>query len=165
MKSILHFTLRELETKDLEINGDVAPEEFDIEGVDELIHLRQPVHVELTAQHLDDGILVRGQITAQLDCECGRCLKPFMHTLVVDPFDAHLPLTGDDAVAVDNESVDLTPLLREDMLLEFPQHPLCEKDCDGLARKKPSLANQTDPSVAEAADPSSVWAALNKLKL
>ena len=165
MKSILHFTLRELETKDLEINGDVAPEEFDIEGVDELIHLRQPVHVELTAQHLDDGILVRGRITAQLDCECGRCLKPFTHPLVVDPFDAHLPLTGEDAVAVDNESVDLTPLLREDMLLGFPQHPLCEEDCDGLARKKPSPDNQTDPSVAEAADPSSVWAALNKLKL
>lgn len=165
MKSILHFTLRELETKDLEINGDVAPEEFDIEGVDELIHLRQPVQVELTAQHLDDGILVRGRITARLDCECGRCLKPFIHTLVVDPFDVHLPLTGEDAVAVDNESVDLTPLLREDMLLGFPQHPLCEEDCDGLARKKPSRANQTDPSVAEAADPSSVWAALNKLKL
>ena len=165
MKSILHFTLQQLETKDLEIKGDVAPEEFEIEGVDELIHLRQPVRVELTAQHLEAGILVRGRIEAQLECECGRCLKPFTRSLVIDPFDVHLELTGEDAVAVDNESVDLTPLLREEMLLGFPQHPLCEEDCDGLARKTPSRANQTDPSVAEAADPSSVWAALNKLKL
>ena len=165
MKSILHFDLRELETKDLVIKGGVAPEAFEIEGVDELIHLRQPVQVDLTAQHLDDSILVRGRIEAKLECECARCLKPFTRSLVIDPFDVHLPLTGEDAVAVDNESVDLTPLLREDMLLGFPQHPLCEEDCDGLARKKPSQANRIDPSVAEAADPSSVWAALNKLKL
>jgi uncharacterized metal-binding protein YceD (DUF177 family) len=35
-------------------------------------------------------------------------------------------------VPVDNDLVDLTPHAREDMLLEFPQHPLCGLDCHGL---------------------------------
>lgn len=165
MKSILHFNIRHLEKSDFEIKGEVSPEELEIEGIDELIHIRKPVKVDLTAQQLEGGILVRGRVEAVLECECGRCLKPFTRDLVVDPFDVHLPLTGEDAVTLDNDSVDLTPFLREDMLLGFPQHPLCEEDCSGLARKTPSKANQTDPSVAEAADPSSVWAALNKLKL
>jgi uncharacterized protein len=165
MKSILHFNLRQVEEADLAIKGDVAPEDLEIAGIDQLIHIRKPVRVDLTVQQMEGGILVRGRIEAELDCECGRCLKPFTRPLVIDPFGLHLALTGEDAVAVDNDSVDLTPFLREDILLGFPQHPLCEEDCDGLARKTASKANQTDPSTTETADPSSVWAALNKLKL
>ena len=35
-------------------------------------------------------------------------------------------------VAIENDCVDLTPFVREDILLEFPQHPLCKPDCGGL---------------------------------
>ena len=41
---------------------------------------------------------------------------------------------GEDRVAVDNDCVDLTPYLREDILLEFPQHPLCKPECRGLKK-------------------------------
>ena len=41
----------------------------------------------------------------------------------------HLPLEGEDKVTVENDCVDLTPFVREDILLEFPQHPLCKPDC------------------------------------
>jgi len=39
-----------------------------------------------------------------------------------------LPLEGEEKTPVDNDCVDLTPFAREDMLLEFPQHPVCEPE-------------------------------------
>jgi uncharacterized metal-binding protein YceD (DUF177 family) len=78
----------------------------------------------------------------------------------VSRWSCHIPLEGEDQVAVDNDCVDLTPFLREDMLLEFPQHPVCKPDCAGL--KKKSKARKTDGQ--ETAKPS-VWSELDKLKL
>jgi uncharacterized metal-binding protein YceD (DUF177 family) len=73
----------------------------------------------------------------------------------------HLPLAGEDSVSVDHDCVDLTPFVREDILLEFPQHPLCRLDCGGWqakAGKSKKIAGQAEPKP-------SAWAALNKLKL
>ena len=60
-----------------------------------------------------------------------------------------------------NDSVDLTPYLREDIFLAFPQHPLCKSDCRGLAARKPETGRRVDSPQAGA----SPWAALDKLKL
>jgi uncharacterized metal-binding protein YceD (DUF177 family) len=57
--------------------------------------------------------------------------------------------------------VDLTPFLREDILLELPQHPLCKPDCSGL--KKPKAGKSKKNSPGATAD-SSAWSELDKLK-
>ena len=75
----------------------------------------------------------------------------------------HLPLEGEEAVPVTNDCVDLTPYVREDILLAFPQHPLCDPDVAGLPKhgagkpKQRRRASQTEAG-------SSAWAELNKLK-
>jgi uncharacterized metal-binding protein YceD (DUF177 family) len=56
--------------------------------------------------------------------------------MTLENWTLHLPLEGADAVPVDNDCVDLTPHAREDMLLEFPQHPLCGEDCRGLGENR-----------------------------
>jgi uncharacterized protein len=95
-----------------------------------------------------------------LDCECGRCLKKFKSEIKLTGWAVHLPLEGEEKVSVENDCVDLTPFVREDILLNFPQHPLCKTDCAGLKKKgKVSAAEgleNTKPAV---------WAALDKLKL
>ncbi len=73
----------------------------------------------------------------------------------------HLPLEGEDKVAIDNDCVDLTPFVREDMLLEFPQHPLCKPDCAGLKKKTKVRSADGNEAVAKP----SVWTELDKLKL
>ena len=60
--------------------------------------------------------------------------------------------------------VDLTPYVREDILLEFPRHPLCNPDCRGL----PGISvggstNLRGAGKTEVGSPA--WAELNKLKL
>jgi uncharacterized metal-binding protein YceD (DUF177 family) len=73
-----------------------------------------------------------------------------------------LPLDGPEKVDLKNDSVDLTPYLREDILLEFPQHPLCEADCAGLPNR---LAASSKKTAGPGQTPNaSAWAELNKLK-
>jgi len=158
----LTFNVRHLEQKDLHLQGELSANELELNGVDELIRVDQPVRYDLHVQRLENAVLVQGRVTATLACECVRCLKPFTQPLELPQFACLLELTGDNAVRLDNDSVDLTPILREDMLLAFPQHPLCKTDCGGL--QKPGLGRSQSPG-AEADTTSSPWDALNKLKL
>ena len=161
---LLKVNLRHLETRNATVCGEVSPVDLDLEVEDELVHLRHPVTVDLEVQRLEDSLLVRGSLAVPLSCECARCLKPFETVLELDPYDLFVPMTGEDAIAPDNDSVDLTPFLREDILLRFPQHPLCEPACGGLAREQPDPANQSETTLPTADKPASVWSKLNKLK-
>src|SRR5690606_24496786 len=122
----LLVNLRHLEHKNIELKGELSPEELELDQTDELIHFTKPVKYELEAQRMERNLLVHGKVQAVLDCECARCLKPFEMNLNFNDWAVHLPLTGEDKVRIESDSVDLTPYIREDILLAFPQHPLCE---------------------------------------
>jgi uncharacterized metal-binding protein YceD (DUF177 family) len=71
-------------------------------------------------------------------------------------------MEGEECVSVVNDCADLTPYVREDMLLEFPRHPLCRPDCRGMEKVKTGKVKSTDGTDEMAP---SVWAELDKLKL
>ncbi len=152
-----------LEAKNLRLAGELAAQELGLEQVDELVHAHQPLQYDLEAQQLADGILVQGHLQLTLECECVRCLKPFQYHLVLKRWACHLPLQGEEKVLVVNDCVDLTPWLREDILLAYPQHPLCKPKCSGLLIKQ--TGKMKTPVGSETKKVSSAWAALNKLKL
>jgi uncharacterized metal-binding protein YceD (DUF177 family) len=160
----LSVNLRLLETDNLFLEGNLTPEELDIDTQDEIIHLSRPLRYQVEAQMLEDGLLVSGSLSVPLDCECARCLKPFVYTVELDGWACHLPLEGEDAAKVANDCVDLTPYIREDILLEFPQHPLCDPQCSGLTKTSPGKPGKTFDSGIGVATPSP-WTELNKLKL
>jgi uncharacterized protein len=63
-----------------------------------------------------------------------------------------------------NDFVDLTPYVREDILLEFPRHPVCNPECRGLPKTAIGQArNSSGTGKTEVGSPA--WAELNKLKL
>ena len=156
---MVSVNLRHLEKRDLHLKGEVPVAELDLNVRDELIHLEKPLHYNLLVQKLHDSLLVTGTLELTLSCECVRCLKPFRYPVKLAAWGLHLPLTGEDQVSVDNDCVDLTPFVREDMLLEFPQHPLCKPDCAGLKKKSKNRAAGTVQKKPSA------WAELDKLKL
>src|ERR1700678_4346613 len=131
----LQVNIRHLEDTELHLQGELPRAELDLPNHDELIRLRQPLRYDLTAQSITDAILVQGRIELTMDCECSRCLKPFEYRLELDPWTAHLPLEGPEKAAVKDDLADLTPWLREDILLEFPQHPLCGAGCAGWPKR------------------------------
>jgi len=127
--------LRHLEKHGLRLCDEVSAGELELESLDELIRFDGAVHYDLEVQKLDQAVLVQGRVSVGLECECARCLRPFLAKVELVDLAAHLPLTGEGAVAVENDCVDLTPFIREDIFLALPQHPLCSKDCRGLMRE------------------------------
>lgn len=160
----LKVNLRHLETKDLELEGELALEELDLDVKDEVIRLEQPLWYALTVSKMEEALLVKGRLELPLSCECVRCLKRFEDQLVLDPWAVHLPLAGEDATPVNNDCVDLTPFIREDILLDFPQHPLCAEDCRGLTADKAGDQRPEVEKPESAQAESSAWSELNKLK-
>ena len=153
----LMVNLEDLKETDLRREGELPLEWTEPEAADELIKTDKPLTYELELSLLDDALLVRGRLELPLDCECARCLKPFVHTVNLPDWALHLPLSGDDAIDTVNDFVDLTPWVREDTLLGFPHHPLCAPDCSGLEAKSPEGS-----AVAE--DEPSPWAQLDEWK-
>jgi uncharacterized protein len=160
----LVVNLRHLEAHNVRLQGQLAVEELDIDTRDQVIQVGRPLDYDVEVEKLGHNLLAQGRLCVTLDCHCVRCLKPFQHRLELSQWTCLLPLEGEERVAVVNDCVDLTPYAREDILLEFPQHPLCEPACRGLPESAVGKAKQSDNAV-QAGPESSAWAELNKLKL
>jgi uncharacterized metal-binding protein YceD (DUF177 family) len=116
----------------------------------------QPIDVELTVQKgEEDDFLVTGWARTTLLLRCARDGELFSHKLrakiehiLEGPHPAH---------------IDLTPLVREDVLLEIPFNAVCQLTKDGRC---PVTKEVYKPRAVTAAELSrtEVWEALSKLK-
>jgi uncharacterized protein len=159
----LEVNLRHLDAHNVRLEGELSAEELDIDTRDNVIKVKQPLQYDLEVQLVENGLLVQGELRLVLNCECVRCLKAFEQELVLDPWSCHVPLQGEDATPIVNDCVDLTPFVREDILLEFPQHPLCNRECGGLPDSSVGKSNDSG-GTGKTEEASSAWAELNKLK-
>ena len=158
----LIFNIRHLENKSLRLQGEFPSVELELEGVDELQQTSGPLRYDLTLEQQGRNILVTGKLELPLACECSRCLKPFDRSLELPAWTLLLPLDGEEKVEVRADFVDLTPLVREDIFLAFPQHPLCEPGCSGLPKAPPGKAQVNGGEPEGRSSPT--WAELDKLK-
>lgn len=162
--NLITVNLRELALKDLHVEGELSAAELQMDGIDELIRVSGPVCYDFHASLDEENLLLSGSLSTVLECECGRCLRKF--TLPVEIGDWHclVPLEGEDKVEVINDTVDLTPFVREDTLIEFPLHPQCGEECPGLKVPPPNEAGAAGAK-KETAGAKSPWDGLDKLKL
>ncbi len=98
----------------------------------------------VTATHTNPGVYVEGRLAASIDLECSRCLDGIRRDVPVVVSEqyyalydvvsgAHREPPPADAYTIgDDFTIDFTPLLREDILLEVPLKPLCREDCAGI---------------------------------
>ena len=159
----IKVNLRHLQEDELHIEGQLPVVELDIDARDEMVLATHPLEYDLELQRMDSGLLVQGRLYLPLECQCVRCLKPFQYGLEIEDYNALLPLEGEEAVPIVNDCVDLTGQVREDILLAFPQHPLCDQECRGLL--KAAVRTPDDKGSAQKTPEPSAWAELNKLKL
>jgi uncharacterized protein len=159
----LLVNLRHLEREPQVLQGEIPVEDLDVGNWDELIQTPLPLKFDLTTQLVGRGLLVQGRLELPLACECARCLQPFRMAVQIEQWAVLLPLEGQDKVLVINDCVDLTPWIREDILLAFPLHPVCRPECGGLPEAKASAWSAVlGPGPELPGD--SAWAALDKLK-
>jgi uncharacterized protein len=148
--------LSQIPDEGLHIEGeeDAAILELD----DPLFRCKGPVHFAVDVGLSDGGLFATGKLEVEMEVECVSCLERFIFPMRVENFAMQTELTG-------SETVDLTPFVREDILLALPTHPHCDwdgrKPCEGALKSLPVLAKPDEP-VAGAAE---AWSALDKLKL
>src|SRR5437588_2620252 len=160
----LLINIRHLEHEAITLRGQLPGADLDLDCIDEMIRVASSLEHDLLVERHERSILIQGSLRLTLACECVRCLKAFEHRLKLEEWSCLLPLAGDDKVLINNDCVDLTPYVREDIVLAFPQHPLCEPDCRGLSSGQPAGARPSS-GVEATRDQPSAWAELNKLKL
>lgn len=158
----LTVNLQQLAREPVILKGELPVADLDLPTNDEMVQAKTPLRYNLTVEKLQDAVLAQGELALTFDCQCIRCLKPMKIELNLEGWACHLPLLGEDAVPVMNDSVDLTAYIREDILLGFPQYPACEPECGGLKRVSPGKSKKTSDATGL---PSSALSELDKLKL
>ncbi|MDP9801622.1 uncharacterized protein J2S49_001698 [Arcanobacterium wilhelmae] len=103
-----------------------------------------PLGVDLTLQSVSEGVLVDGYVSAHAHGQCSRCLIDIdedmnerISELVFYPERAAaLEDEGDeeaeDFFLIENDRIDLEPIIRDALVLSMPLQPLCQADCEGL---------------------------------
>lgn len=165
MNQSLKVNLRHLEGKDLNLVGQVSVEAMELDSKDEMIHPIQPVQFDLMASLQGEGVLIQGRVEVVLDCRCVRCLAPMQMNLNLQPWCCHIPLEGDEKAEIVNDCLDLTPYMREDILLKFPRHPICRKDCPGTPWSSKTQGDGAGQKPGDRASKPSVWSHLDELEL
>lgn len=107
--------------------------------------LVSPVTGTLKLTRTNHGILADARYTVEIEQECGRCLDPARSKIESQVSEELLPSTNivtglpenldadPDAPRINaNHEVDLTDLIRQDIVVQQPLQPLCQPDCPGL---------------------------------
>src|SRR5438128_4330042 len=99
-------------------------------GVAAEIEAGSPVAIDLLLERVPEGIVVRGTLAAAWSAACSRCLEPVGGEISVhvDELFELVPLEG-ETYKLDEDAIDLEPMVRDALLLELPLAPLCDPDC------------------------------------
>jgi uncharacterized protein len=124
-----------------------------------------PVDLDLELERIAEGIVVRGELAATWTAACSRCLEPVTGDLAVhvDELFETVPLEG-ETYPLEEDVIDLEPMVRDALLLELPLVPLCRADCAGLCPNCGVNHNVAScDCVTDEPDPR--WAALRSLEI
>lgn len=133
---------------------DLDPSFLELDGENESAD--SPVRCALDVGVSGSGLFATGQVDVTLRLRCVACLEIFDFPLSLTNFALQIELEG-------RESVDLTPYIREDILLVLPSHPRC--DASGTRNCPATFRSAPDHSFPPTAgDGSSAWNVLDQLK-
>jgi uncharacterized protein len=160
---LLHPAIVDITPQGLVISCDVTAEELGLSEADE--RLAGPLSVNLEVRQEENAITVAGTVEGASLRQCVRCLSEYEDPLYVTVYADYLrqaegasksgPLKRvarrskvraqeaamedadeqDEIYFYQGDHVDLTPMLREQIILVAPMQPLCREDCAGLCPK------------------------------
>lgn len=134
-----------------------------------------PVDLDCRLESVLEGVLVTGTADVVVAAECSRCLDPVewheefdltelfrypttdARGAIVEAGDE----TDDPLPEVQDDLIDLEPVLRDAVVLDLPLAPLCREDCPGLCSQCGARLADDPGHAHEVTDPR--WAALTAL--
>ena len=148
----------ELQQRERKYEGELPASILELEG-DPFLRAAGAIHYELQAQRLAQELLVRGALDVELECRCARCAEWFRCAVRVPAFLRSYELV------TENESIDLTAYLREDILLALPMNQLCSEGCRGRCVVCGINLNKQTCVACHARQKTAAWDALDQLNL
>ena len=141
--------LKQIPAQGLHLDGDEDCPIHDLQA--EGIRCAGRLHYNIDLGIAGGALWVRGSLSQPVELRCVSCLEKFAYEIQVPAFAVHTELHGP-------ETVDLTPFIREDLLLNLPTHPRCDRDGHRVCKAK------QPETVAPDTKGKSDWSALDKLK-
>lgn len=117
-----------------------------------------PLTYSLDVGISEGSLWANGSLSQPVELRCVACLEPFVHTIEVPDF-ALLTETGGPEV------VDLTPFAREDILLNLPAYPRCDRTGERVCPGPLAQRQHSKDAEAEGKARKPDWSALDKLDL
>src|SRR5713101_9216183 len=142
--------LKQIPAQGLHLEGEENCPIHELES--EGIRCAGPVRYDIDLGVASGGLWANGSLSQPVELRCVSCLEKFTYEIQVSAFAVHTELRGP-------ETIDLTPFMREDLLLNLPAHPRCNRDADRIC--KPRQIETAEDDTRRESD----WSALAKLKL
>jgi uncharacterized protein len=169
---LISVSANDIDAAGLGIETELPPAWLDAELGDASVSAKAPGHVTVRLSRTGEEIVVRGRVRASLSVPCARCTDPSALevdtelTLLLQPAPAakgakpkhHKPeeeyeftSAEADVDTYDGETVVLDGFVREAILLEVPNFPLCSEACPGIrpaAEPAPPAEPPLDPRLS-----------------
>lgn len=122
------------------------------------------IDLSVRLESVHEGILATGEVDADAEALCSRCLEPLKLPVEVD-FQELFAYSGsgEDDFTVSDDQIDLEPVIRDAVVLSLPFQPVCSPDCLGLCAECGFKLAQ-DPNHVHEQQVDSRWTELLKLK-
>jgi uncharacterized metal-binding protein YceD (DUF177 family) len=144
----------------------IPPEGLHLEGEEDClipelesdgVRCAGPMQYKIDVGVAEGSLWANGSLKQPVELSCVACLEKFIHQIKVPAFALHTELRGP-------ETVDLSPFMREDLLLNLPAHPRCDRE--GGRTCKATKVDKSEPAKQQrAAKREHDWGELDKLKL
>ncbi len=101
------------------------------------ITLLEPVTGQFVLSNLGIGYQFAGSFEARVSQPCVRCLDSVVEDIEFDVSETYL-LNGqedpdqEDVFALESDTLDVSDVVRQNLLVEVTEFPLCKEDCRGL---------------------------------
>jgi uncharacterized metal-binding protein YceD (DUF177 family) len=160
----LTINLSQLIDSPVELSGELTVEELELGSVEAAVSAKKPTVYALSISRKEQSLSIEGTVSSEIECRCVRCLTNYSHPIEFEDYKVSVALEGEDAASIINDSVDLTPYIRDDIVLSFPPHPACGKEnCKLPIGLNESASNGAEPFEIESS--STDWSELDNLKL
>ena len=122
----MRIIVKQVPEEGLYLKEEIKPAELDLET--DLIKLRSPVKLSGRITRITNALTIDLNINAVIFADCSRCLNEFEWVFDKDVV-LNFPVESSDVF------IDLTPDIREEIILDYPIKPLCNLNCKGLCVK------------------------------
>lgn len=112
------------------------------------VTLVEPVTGQFLLSNLGIGYQFSGSFSTRVSQPCVRCLEPVVESLEFEVNETYL-LSGEedpdqeDVFALESGVLDVSDVVRQNLLIEVTEFPLCKEDCRGLCPECGANLNST----------------------